>query len=202
MEDKKLDAWYLYRTQASFRFGFHGTSEEVGNQVINGQTPLAMSENTYDWLGRGIYFWESDPQRALDWAQEQEKRGKLKNPAVIGAILDLGYCLDLGTQPAIGEVKKAYKYLARIYRDADEQLPQNRSGKDLLMRELDCQVINTLHRYRKNKSFRAYDSVRCAFLEAERVYPTSGFRRKTHVQIAILNKDCIKGYFLPISGGS
>ena len=27
--------------------------------------PLQPSENDYDWLGRGIYFWEHGPQRAL-----------------------------------------------------------------------------------------------------------------------------------------
>jgi len=48
-----------------------------------------------------MYFWENGPSRALDYAQELKNRpaGKVKNsieePAVIGAIIQLGNCLDL-----------------------------------------------------------------------------------------------------------
>ena len=53
---------------------------------------MKPSENTYDWLGHGIYFWEHNYQRALEWAQQSPK---VEHPAVIGAVIDLGYCLNL-----------------------------------------------------------------------------------------------------------
>lgn len=33
--------------------------------------------------------------------------------------------------------------------------------------------------------------------EGGELYPGSGFREKNHIQIAIINPNCIKGFFLP-----
>jgi hypothetical protein len=54
----------------------------------------------YDWLGDGVYFWDHNARRAFDFASEVAKRPhpsgqKIKTPAVVGAIIDLGYCLNL-----------------------------------------------------------------------------------------------------------
>ena len=58
---------------------------------------LKPSNNSYDWLGHGVYFWENNEQRAFQFAQEASKRtsSSIKEPFVIGAVIDLGYCLDL-----------------------------------------------------------------------------------------------------------
>lgn len=76
--------------------GFHGCDKSVRDAVINGEN-LKPSQNDYDWLGNGIYFWEADPYRAYEWAVEASKRkdSSVKEPAVLGAVLDLGHCLDL-----------------------------------------------------------------------------------------------------------
>ncbi|MEM7554619.1 MAG: hypothetical protein AAF378_11045 [Cyanobacteria bacterium P01_A01_bin.84] len=42
-----------------------------------------------------------------------------------------------------------------------------------------------------------FDSVRAAFLEGEPWYPGSMFRKQNHIQIAVINPNCIKGIFLP-----
>ena len=39
------------------------------------------------------------------------------------------------------------------------------------------------------------DSVKGIFLEGAPPYPGSGFREKTHIQIAVCNLACIKGVF-------
>ena len=43
----------------------------------------------------------------------------------------------------------------------------------------------------------AYDSVRGVFWEGDDLYPGAGFKEKNHIQIAIINPNCIKGFFLP-----
>ena len=40
-----------------------------------------------------------------------------------------------------------------------------------------------------------YDSVRGVFFEGNELYPTSGFREKDHIQISIINPNCIKAFF-------
>ena len=38
-----------------------------------------------------MYFWENNLDRAKEWARNNPK---IEKPTVIGAIIDLGYCLD------------------------------------------------------------------------------------------------------------
>lgn len=76
---------------------------------------------------------------------------------------------------------------------------QNKKGKskDVLLRNLDCAVIQQIHEYNKSEGIRSYDSVRGIFLEGEPVYEGSEFMEKTHTQVSILNPNCIKGFFVP-----
>ena len=46
-----------------------------------------------------------------------------------------------------------------------------------------------------NKS--EYDSVRGVFFEGSDLYENAGFKEKNHIQIAIRNQNCIKGFFIP-----
>ncbi|MCK5154882.1 MAG: hypothetical protein KAQ69_00530 [Spirochaetales bacterium] len=50
---------------------------------------MKKSTQDHDWLGEGMYFWENNYERALEWSKT-----KHTNPAVLGALIDLGQCLD------------------------------------------------------------------------------------------------------------
>jgi len=65
------------------------------------------------------------------------------------------------------------------------------------MRFLDCAVIEYTHSFLKSKQEQFFDSVRAAFIEGDPIYPGAGFNEKTHIQICIINADCIKGFFIP-----
>lgn len=62
----------MYQCHPSFVLGFHGCDKKVGEGILSGKIQHEFSENDYDWLGRGIYFWENDPYRAREWAIEQK----------------------------------------------------------------------------------------------------------------------------------
>lgn len=192
----------LYSKRSNLVIGFHGCDQSVVDKVITGKEELLASTNDYDWLGNGIYFWENNEERALDWAIELSKRksSSVKKPAVIGAIIDLGFCLDLTDNHYLKELKVGYDELVKLCHAANLPLPQNKDiGKstDLLLRKLDCAVIQTIHRLHSIKGNNPYDSVRGVFWEGAPVYPNSGFREKNHIQICVCNPNCIKGYFLP-----
>ena len=74
-----------------FVYGYHGCDESVAKRILEGNDPLSPSYNAYDWLGSGIYFWEDAPERAMQWAVEMKK----PHPAVVGAVIELGNCLNL-----------------------------------------------------------------------------------------------------------
>ena len=80
----------MYSTVSSFVLGFHGCDKTVAEGIFSGHSKhLLASQNQYDWLGHGIYFWENSPDRALDYARQQMSRKvgqkAIKDPAVIGA---------------------------------------------------------------------------------------------------------------------
>lgn len=198
--------WGLYKTQPSFVLGFHGCDEENGRAVIAGERDLAASANEYDWLGNGVYFWEGSPQRAWEWARSVHKRrpGFVKSPFVVGAVIDLGLCFNLTDIGATAELRTAYDLYKAAADSQGVPLPENKGGtKDRLLRYLDRAVIEFMHQLRTQlpgpdgKPLAPYDSARAPFLEGDDLYPGAGIKAESHLQIAVRNPACIKGYFLP-----
>jgi hypothetical protein len=183
----------VHKLASAFILGYHGCDSEDASKLIDGNQ-FKPSQNDYDWLGHGVYFWESNPKRGLDFARQQKKRfKKIKTPAVVGAIVDLGLCLDLTTSAGIQQVRSSYTGLKKLTRVAESELPKN--SDDLLRRNLDCAVIEFLHEVRDEAHDPPIDTVRGVFLEGGPIYEKSGFFEKTHIQICVRNPECIKGVF-------
>ncbi len=184
----------MHRLASAFILGYHGCDRRVGEQLLKG-SPFRPSDNDYDWLGPGIYFWEANPERGLDFAREaaQRKPAQIGEPFVIGAVIELGLCLDLTTAAGIEWVKSAYDSLARIAAASDIRMPTN--SADGRRRNLDCAVIRSLHRILEAQGRPAVDTVKGVFTEGKPIYPGAGFDEKTHIQIAVRNQSCIKGVF-------
>ena len=100
--------------------GYHGCDRSVGGNLLAGEDSFQSSKNAYDWLGHGIYFWENNPNRAIDWAKMLQKRAKSKvhRPFAVGAIIDLGNCLDLTESQSLGIVREGYKSLEEVFSSA------------------------------------------------------------------------------------
>lgn len=195
----------LYSVLPSFVLGFHGCDESVAVNAVTGKQHLKFSANKYDWLGSGIYFWENSPERALEWAKLLKDRKKLRRPAVVGAVIDLGNCLNLLDRQYLKVVRAAYENLAEASRKAGTPLPRNeplRTSRDLLLRNLDCATINAVHKRREESGLAPYDTVRAAFMEGAPLYESSGFSEYSHIQICLRSLHCIKGYFLPLEDAS
>lgn len=177
---------------------FHSCDRAVGLRILNGEDDLIASENEWDWLGPGIYFWEQNPDRALEYAVEcaagqQKNKTRIKTPFVIGAIIELGNCLNLLEPDSINMVKKAHDWLAETCKRDGKSMPVNKGA----IRKLDCSVIKCVHQYAKDKGLRPYDTVRSAFNEGSQVYPNSNFYDRLHIEICVRSPHLIKSYFLP-----
>lgn len=121
----------MYCISPSFVLGFHGCERDIGERVLAGEETLLDSTNDYDWLGRGAYFWENNPQRALSFATNAQKQRSIRNPFVIGAVIDLGRCLDCQVidalhtfrefteAPAYDSVRSPFWEGERLYPDTD-----------------------------------------------------------------------------------
>ena len=193
----------MYSTHPGLVLGFHGCDESIVQKVLTGEEPLKRSVNNYDWLGHGIYFWENSASRAIEFATHLQKysnhsKEKITKPAVIGAVINLGYCLDLLDFDNLQLLKRSFQMMRKLSKSSD--FPQNKSIGgigDLLLRELDCAVIETLHTMKEDSHQLPFDFVRGVFFEGEELYPNAGFRDKDHIQICVRNPNCIKGFFMP-----
>jgi hypothetical protein len=193
----------LSRLATSFVLGYHGCDRTVGERAILEGVSLLQSDRDYDWLGPGAYFWESDPVRALEWAHWHVSRGDHEDPYVIGAVIDLGNCLDLVGRENLEVLRAAHDSYVDLVKRSGLPMPENKpagaSDPDRRLRYLDCAVIRYLHTMIQGQDALApYDTVRGMFAEGVEVYPGSGFRELSHVQIAVCNNDCIKGLFVPL----
>ncbi|HIW31736.1 MAG TPA: hypothetical protein IAA29_03025 [Candidatus Paenibacillus intestinavium] len=83
-------------------------------------------------------------------------------------------------------------------RNVSTSLPENKYGRgaesgELLRRFLDCAVIRAVHEYNQETGQKPYDSIRGVFFEGNDLYPGAGFKAKNHIQVCVVNPNCIKG---------
>jgi hypothetical protein len=197
----------MYSRRTGLVLGFHGCDKSIRDEIVSKKgVILEPSSNEYDWLGMGSYFWENNYTRALEFAtflmdnQPHNSKQKIKEPAVLGAVIDLGHCLDLLESENLLLLKEGYRLLKKSKDDYNLEIPQNiplRTNGDLLKRFLDCAVIETIHTFNNDMKKPRFDSVRGVFFEGSDLYYNAGFKEKNHIQIAVRNPNCIKGYFIP-----
>lgn len=176
---------------------YHGCDVETADSLLGGGS-FQPSQNSYDWLGSGIYFWEYGVDRAMRFAEFQREQGKVATPTVVGALIQLGRCFDLMDTRFTSDLAEAFMLFSRATAQAQRRLPRNQGPlPDRKLRRLDCAVINFFLQYLADQG-EVYDSVRCGFVEGPAAFPGSAIQRESHVQICIRNPACIVGVFRPM----
>lgn len=192
----------LYQKHSNYILGFHACDKSVADLLLNSNMPnFKISDNEYDWLGNGMYFWENDPNRALEFSLQKQKwkPNEVTEPTIIGAVIDLGNCINFLENQNINNLKQIYQLMKQ---NKGYDLPKNTKSHekddDYLLRYLDKAVIEFLvESIEKQKGFKV-DCVKGMFKEGKPLYDNSGFYEKSHIQIAVRNPNMIKGYFMPI----
>lgn len=207
----------MSRLATSFVLGYHGCDQAVADRLLAGEI-IEPSDRKYDWLGPGAYFWEADPHRALEFAEEKVARREYDKAAVVGAVIDLGNCLDMSNRANAKLFQAYHENFLMIQRTAGLPVPENENSKgdpneDRLLRYLDRAVFVHLHnsiaeaaktskRAKKAASdlaLKPFDTIRGVFTEGGSLYGGCGFYERTHVQIAVRNiEECIIGLFKPL----
>jgi len=166
--------------------GYHCCDLILAENVLLRREKLNASHNDYDWLGGGIYFWEYGCQRALDWARGIAKRRPeiVRTPAVIGAHIHLGVCLDLLDVRFTERLSELFPLFDAGFRKQGIPLPQNElahgNDRDLVRRKLDCAMLNwAIPMIEKDLKVK-FQTVRGVFQEGIPAYPGSGIL-KNHI---------------------
>lgn len=123
-------------------------------------------------------------------------KGRIDNPMVVGAVIDLGRCCNLLEVDVLSEMQRAHEYLATASKAAGVPLPQNK-GTERGQRFMDKAVVDVMHSLRVEQQLAPYHTVRAALLEGEDLHDGGGFKARNHIQIAVLDTDCILGCFRP-----
>src|SRR5204863_1662910 len=129
----------------------------------------------------GVYFWEYAPQQAWWWARDRHAR----NPAVIGAMIRLGRCLDLLDPENVKLIRAGHRGLTADLRAAKQPMPKNANTH----KYLDCAVFQWLFSELDELGYR-YETCRGVFVPMEngripRLWDRSGIFRGGHIQVTV-----------------
>ena len=144
-----------------------------------------ISQNPYDWLGDGVYFFQDAPARAWEWAVRQHR----DEAAVLRANIRLVDCMDLLDPDWISIISDTYDSFMENLSTSGLMRPTQSE----VNHRLDREVINYTIGVLGERGFRVA-CVRAAFREGRPVYPDSAIYDRAHVQIAVRDVEaCIQG---------
>lgn len=203
----------MYSKRPNLMIGFHGCDEAIRNVLVSNPEVVKKSLELFDWLGNGFYVWENNQKRALQWADDKKARGKITNPSVVGVVFQLEHSLDFTDSQYIDLLSEYFDLMKDDFVTIKKELPQNKDlprdeHHDLIIRELDCAVIEYLHQKIDEKikadiaskgysDLKYFDTVRGVFTEGGPAFEGAGIQKKNHIQVCIRNLNCIKGFFVP-----
>ncbi|EER62330.1 conserved hypothetical protein [Acidovorax delafieldii 2AN] len=160
---------------------YHGCDITTRDGFVRGQITPEISENRYDWLGKGLYFFEGDWKRALNLANFAHSHPDLfltqkpiATPAVVGTVLDVDRWLDLTTQEGIEDFTRAAEAVVRGSAENGEPQPENKAAyvgdKDLLHRAFDKAACDMVHAWRERACKDAFQRMDTASVVAYAPY--------------------------------
>ncbi len=155
--------------------GFHGTSRAALPHLL--ARDIRSSDQHFEWLGTGFYFWQDSPWRARQWAEGCYG----SDAAVIIARIDLEGCLDLLNPRWQHEVAHAdFDFVFQCVIEG-RTIPEN---SDRGNHARDAATINW-YCDRAPATGPKVRSVRAIFEEGEPIFEASKIRSKSHVQVAV-----------------
>jgi hypothetical protein len=208
------------RIHESVVLAYHGCDLSVAEKLVSGSLDFRSSENPYDWLGDGVYFFEGDAHQAhefatlaaidfLDSGNTVVTKGKISCPAVIGVVLSLAQCLDLTRREHIQLLSSHYKDMSLIWKAEGKVPPENKKTTleadwthhgFAAVRCLDRELINTMCISLQSARPPAdIQVVRAAFDSGAPAFDGSHLSSGTHIQLAVRNMRAICGVFWPRS---
>lgn len=164
--------------------GYHGTRLEYAQRILD--EDFRPSENNWEWLGHGVYFWQDAPERAFAWAKEWHGRSGYKGPiGVVAARIQLFDFVDLLEQAGMKLVKDfASAFLDKLV-DQDRRLVN-----EYPIHRLDCELFNSITNVLLSKGIEVR-GFRAACVEGEPITKGSPIFDQSHVQLSVIDQTTI-----------
>lgn len=184
--------------------GYHGTTIDAANALLSDTTKFRVSNNDGDWLGRGAYFFQDGPTRALAWARRYKST---THAAVLVAEIDIANRIDFFDLGAWTQMRallpefEAYETLSGaessqgglkvVDGHARMRVPRGGAATGVIANHRDRAFINWCAELLEGEGVKV-DAVRAPFLFGEAVHPSSFLFDESHVQIAVRNPETIR----------
>ncbi len=168
-----------YRDYHRTIVAYHGTTVATAKRLVDGGDFLP-SNKTFEWLGKGIYFWEYAPKQAWWWTADL--RGNAR-PAVVGAMIRLGNCLDLLDPANVRSLRMVYDDIIPKWEAVGRAIPRNVRDK----RRLDCAILNWVYD-QSDATPMPIETCRGVFVPTDkekRVWKGSWIYQEAHLQICV-----------------
>lgn len=177
--------------------GYHGTTRSIAEDLVARKSTFRVSSNSGDWLGRGTYFFQDAPYRALAWAR-RHRCPNGEEAAVVECELDLSRRLDLLDVNAFQLLDALYPLFARYEAPENNQggltvrnghariqaLPNKPLGNNPIQNDRDRAFLNWALNIIERRDG-PIEAVRCAFLFGQALHPSSFLFDESHVQVLI-----------------
>lgn len=169
---------------SSHVYGYHGTYRKAAGSIL--EMGYDVSNNNYDWLGKGIYFFQDGLGRAAYWAKQKCRTRRLppSDAVVLRSTISLEKCFDLVDIGCIELLTDGFNAFQAFCLNNRLDLPKQGGKRN----RLDCAVINYTIQNALESRGESIHSVRSVFEEDEPVYPSSAITRRGHIQIAVRDK--------------
>jgi hypothetical protein len=123
------------------------------------------------------------------------KRKRIKKPAVIGALIQLGHCFDLLDIQLTSHLQKLFPVFESLMKASGQKLPSNDARRK--HHRLDCAFLNWAIPIIENDTGTRFQTVRGVFIEGDAIYPTAQIFSESHIQVVVRDPAAILGYFCP-----
>ena len=163
--------------------GYHGTTEEAADKLV--RENFQLSENSWEWLGHGVYFWQDAPKRAREWARSWlSLRKKYDGPvAVVAAEIDLTDFVDMLDLEGVQRMREVVESFAQ---QDDGSTRVNEPPKNYL----DCAIFNVATKMLSSEGLQVAGYRACC-VEGTRLVENSPIYDRSHVQLAVLDQSTI-----------
>jgi hypothetical protein len=149
---------------------YHGTSKELSEKILT-TNKFKISTGGHQYVGDGVYFFESQKEYAVRWARK--KYGHKCDLGILCAVINLGRCLNL-TSRSIKSVLIGVK----------KELEDRRGGNIT-----DAAVVNFIA-----TNIVELDTIKCVIITPrgmKQIYPGSHLVMGEQVIICVRNISCI-----------
>lgn len=176
--------------------GYHATDRDSAERIFT--HGFKVSQNEYDWLGWGIYFFQDTKRYAKYWAENERAEGLIKDPVIIGANIEYTGFLDLLEKQDRELLKQFYRLLESSnyleVAQARARQPQHKPGAPPSAHPLDCLVIQRTTSIADKNRIRIR-AIRAIFFEGAPIYQNSHIFDRQHIQIAVRDPTLIVDYW-------